>query len=116
MNDTKKAIQVFLGDLKEHVETRIDISSLVATEKSAEILSTLITKGALFILFFLVLIFCSLGLAIYVGDRLQNLTAGFLWVGGGYAVLAIICILLKETWLKTPILNSLIKQLFKDEK
>ncbi|MFN0275628.1 MAG: hypothetical protein ACKVPJ_07780 [Chitinophagales bacterium] len=116
MNDTKKAVQIFVADLKEYVDTRVDITSLTATEKSAGVLSTLITKGALILFLAFAIFFGSLGLAIYIGYSSGNLTSGFLWVAGGYAIIVIVLLIVKDSWLKTPILNALIKQFFTDGK
>ena len=116
MSESRKVVEEFYDDLKDYVNTRIDLASLKTTEKAAEVLSTLITKSAFMILLFFAVFFGSVTLGFYIGMQRDSLVQGFLFVTGGYFVLVLLLLIIKDTWLKNPLLNIFIKQLYKNER
>ncbi|MBC8046864.1 MAG: phage holin family protein [Fimbriimonadaceae bacterium] len=116
MEETKKDIEKFYDDLRDYLNTRIELASLITAEKAAGALSTIITKGTFIFVLLFGLIFGSIALALYIGQARDNMIEGFLFVAAGYFIIGIFLIVVNHQWLKKPILNSFIKQFFNDDK
>ncbi len=113
MSEVRQAFEGFFDDVRDYVNTRVDLATFLATEKAAEVLSSLVTKGALILVFIIGFIFLNISLSLYVGTLINSAAVGFLIVAGFYILVGIILIVIKDTWLKNPILNSFIKQMHK---
>lgn len=113
MEEEKSGIQTLLDHLKEYLETWMDLLTLKASEKIAAILAGLISRLLLLIIFLFFLLFGSLSIAFCISDYYHNTYLGFLVVTAAYFLLGIVFWIIREEWIKRPILNGLIKQLFK---
>jgi hypothetical protein len=69
------------------------------------------------ILVILVLFFVNLNIAIalLLGDLLGKAWLGFVLIAGFYACIGTIIYLFRNKWIKTPVSNSIIELLLKDE-
>jgi len=100
-------------EAKKYVEIKYKIAKLDATEKIAVVSSFLLAFFIILGLAFAMIFFFSAALAFYLGKIWDSLPLGFLCVAGIYALLMILVLLVKEKMIKTPILHSVIKIMFK---
>lgn len=97
--------------IKEYAETRFDLVVLNAQDKFTNILSSLVVSATGIVLGLFVLLFASIGAALWLGECLQSSFLGFFCVAGFYLLVAIIVILNREKWIKMPMINSLLKKI-----
>ena len=99
----------------EFVETRIDIIKLQAAEKISSLFAIITTYVILSLLFTFFLLFGSMAAAFALSAWLGKAYAGFLIVGGFYLVISCWIFAKRETFLRKPILDAIVRQLFKEK-
>ncbi|MEO6547517.1 MAG: phage holin family protein [Ferruginibacter sp.] len=95
----------------DYVETRIDLLKLKAINKSSEVISSLVAVIAIIIAATVAVLLLNIALALWVGDLLGRAYLGFLVVAGIYLLLALLIHFFKDTWLKGPVSNIIIKKM-----
>lgn len=115
MEKTFAKIDELVVHTKAYMNNQIDIVKLNAAEKGSKIMATVITMAISFLVFGLCIVFASFALAFVFAKLTGELYWGFLIVAGIYFLLGFFLWLLREKLLRIPILNALLKQLFKEE-
>lgn len=101
---------------KDYIKTNVDLFALNVADKTSSFASGtvfyifLATLGVFFMLFF------SVGTAFALAPLVGGLHISFFCLAGFYLLLAVIALLMKDKWIKTPVANCIIRQLFKDNK
>ncbi len=105
-----------MGDhIKEYVNNRIASAKLNIAEKSSKILANLVAVVVVLVVLFLFVIFASVALAYAFAKLTGELYWGFLIVAGIYLLLGLAVWALKEKWIRLPMMNAMLQQLFNDE-
>lgn len=110
-----KGIEEFIEKLKEYFNTRLKLGRLTLIEKCVLVFAGLITDGFVVIFLILAFLFISLGLGFYLSELLGNSFAGFFIMALFYFVVALIIYLTKDKHLEKPIIESMLKKIFKDD-
>lgn len=77
--------------------------------------TTMILKFALIAIgLMMVLLFCSVGVALAIGNALDNYAFGFLLVGGMYFIFSVLLFLIKDKIVEGPILEKFSDIFFND--
>lgn len=113
MEQIKTTPKVFIAQGKEYLKMRADLAMLQATDKASEAISNIVIYSLLGLIGWLVILFASFALAYALGDLFDNTFLGFLSVFGIYLAIGFLLYVFKETWLKVPLVNMLIKQFLK---
>ena len=100
---------------KEYAENEVDIIKLTVAEKSSALFANMVAGMLAVLVFFLVIIFLGIALAMGLGAWLDKPWAGFLIVAGTYLLLGIVIWSIREKVIRIPVMNALIKELFKDD-
>jgi cytochrome c biogenesis protein CcdA len=108
-----ESIKTLIDKSKDYLETKIELTRLKTIDKSADILSAVVVTIAMFFISFLLVLFISLALALYLGKILGAYHYGFFIVGGIYAIILLLIYVKREKWIKTPIANELISKMLK---
>lgn len=113
MEKEKNSFEALFEKANDYLETRIELTKLKAVDKASDFVSSLTAK--LIILFFIVIIllFASIATAFLIGNATGGLQYGFFIVAGFYLLLVLLLYIFRRQWLKTPILNSIIKSMLK---
>jgi hypothetical protein len=106
-------MEEFIDNTKDYIDTRIKLAKLTLIEKGALIFAGLVSHVLGLIFLVLAFLFCSLALGFYISELLGNTYGGFFIVSLFYLVLAIIIYSIKDKYLEKPIVNSVIKKMFK---
>ncbi|MDP4267257.1 MAG: hypothetical protein Q8880_07470 [Bacteroidota bacterium] len=114
MKEDKPVFTNLIEHIKDYINTRIDIIQLNSSGKLANILSGLITNLILVFIVLFFILFASICLGIYISQCYNNLLYGFIVVTMLYAGLGLIFIVIKEKYIKRPLVNNFIKQFFKE--
>lgn len=99
-------------NVKEFVDTKLDIIKLQAIRKGAPVISSIIVAVALLFLGIFILMFLSFSAAYAISDATDKPFLGFLVVGGFYMLLAGLVLALKNKLLTLPIMNSMLESLY----
>jgi hypothetical protein len=110
-----KGVEELIEKIKEYFNTRLKLGRLTLIEKCILIFAGLITDGFVVIFLILAFLFISLGLGFYLSELLGNSFAGFFIMAIFYFILALIIYLTKDKYLEKPIIETMIKKIFKDE-
>jgi membrane protein implicated in regulation of membrane protease activity len=104
-------MEPILKKAEEYVENRIEIVRLKTIGKSSEIISSVLSHLILVIIIGISLLILSIGIAFWIGHLMGEIYAGFLIVGGFYAIVGVLLICFRRKWLKQSIEDLLVKKL-----
>jgi hypothetical protein len=101
---------------KDYVKTNVDLFALNVADKTSSFASGtafyfVILSISIFFMFFM-----SVGAALGLASKVGGLSTAFFLVAGFYFLLGLLAWVMKDKWIKTPVANRIIKQLFKDDK
>ena len=112
----KTHVENLFAHTREYLDTRINIIKLTAVDKGSSAVSAAAVYLGLAVISFFFLIFLSIGAALGISSALESSYAGFLIVAGIYLLLGVLLYVMQDKWVKTPIVNAMIKSIFKEEK
>jgi phosphoglycerol transferase MdoB-like AlkP superfamily enzyme len=113
MADDATSIEKLLDHVGEYSSPSIELFKLHAIDKSADVISTLVSNLAVFIMVALSLLIINIGCALWIGKLLGEAYYGFFIMGGLSGLLALLLHIFRQQWIKYPISNSIIKQMLK---
>ncbi len=108
--------QDFSFRLKEYVNTKIRLTTLLITEKLASALPTIFSYVVMIFLFLIAFIFISIAGAVYLGQILNSLPIGFLIVAGFYLLIGIIFKYTFKNMIEKPFSDIIISSILKEKK
>ena len=111
MENQSSPVDSLIERVKIYVETRIDLLRLKAIDKSSSFLSLLVSMIVVILMSFIFIMLLSVGVALLLGEMLGKTYYGFFIVAGFYLLVGILLFAFLNKWLKTPIANSMIKNL-----
>lgn len=111
MENQSSPIDSLIDRVKIYVETRIDLLKLKAIDKSSSLLSLMVSMIIVILMSFIFIILLSVGVALLLGEMLGKTYFGFFIVAGFYLLVGFMLFAFRNKWMKTPIANSMIKNL-----
>lgn len=115
MTDNATPIATLFEHAEDYGKTRLKLFKLNAIDKSADVVSSLVSRVAVLIMVALSIIIISIGASIWIGKKLGDSFYGFLIIGGFYAFVALLLHVFRHQWIKYPISNSIIRQMLKEK-
>ena len=115
MEEKKTPVEVLLERGQAYIKTSVQLFKFKTTDKAAEITSNLASGLIILILITLLFINLNIGIALLIGDLLGRIWLGFLILSGFYGVVGILIYIFRNSWIKKPVSNAVIKQLLKEE-
>lgn len=109
MEDNSTQIGSLIEKLTEYSKTSYELFRLKSIDKASDVISSLIPKVIVFVLFASFMLFFNLGLAFWLGTILGSNFYGFFIVAGFYAVTGVVMHIFMHQWLKKVINNFIIK-------
>lgn len=110
MEDQESLIESLIEKGEQYGKTTIELLKLKTLDKSADVVSTLISWAIVIVLYVLFFLILNIGLALWIGELLGKSYFGFFAVAGFYAFLALIFGVFREQFIKSPVNNSIITQ------
>jgi hypothetical protein len=110
MDEQSGSIESLIEKGEQYGKTTLELLKLKTLDKSADVVSNLVSW--LIVLIFAVLFFLilNIGLALWLGELLGKSYYGFFVVSGFYALLALIFGIFRKQIVKNPVNNSIITQ------
>lgn len=113
MNDNATPITTLFERAEDFSKTSIELYKLKLIDKSADIVSSIVTSMVIFSIVALSLLIINIGMAFWIGKLLNDIFYGFFVIGGFYAILAIVLTIFRKQWIKNPVSNSIISKIMK---
>ena len=108
-------VEKLADHFKEYVNTKIASVKLNAAAKTSQMISNLVARIIVSIVFLLFILFASIAASLAISEWIGKSYSGFLIVSGFYLLATIIIWKGRERLLRLPIMNAMIRQLFKKE-
>ena len=115
MEEKKTPVEVLLDRGQSYLKTSVQLFKFKTTDKVAEVLSNLTSGLIILILITLLFVNLNIGIALLIGDLLGKIWLGFLILSGFYGLAGILIYIFRNSWIKKPVSNSVIKLLLKEE-
>lgn len=97
-----------------YYKTSLELYKLKLIGKTAEIASTIVSRGAVIIALCLFFVFASIGLALWLGDVLGKSYFGFFCVAGLFIVTGLVIYYFLHNYVKQKMSNGLIAEFFNE--
>ena len=111
MDNKTTSAETLLANIRDYIETRINLLKLKAIDKSSGVISSVASVAFIVILGFIFILLLNIGIALLLGSLLGKAYYGFFILAAIYIIIGIILYNSRDKWLKTPITNSIIKSL-----
>lgn len=115
MEENTKIESVF-QHMRHYLETRLDLFILNSSDKASDIISSIASVLLIAVSMVFVLLFLSIGAALWIGHSYGETSMGFLIVGIFYLVISIVLYIFRYSFIKLPVINKFLKALNYDEK
>ncbi len=115
MIDHANPIETLIERAENYSKTTIELFKLNAIDKSADVVSSLVSRLAILMTVALSIIIINIGLALWIGKLLGNTFYGFFIIGALYALISFLLHVFRHQWVKNPVSNSIIKQMIKEK-
>ena len=115
MNDNATPIASLLEKAENYSKTTVELFKLEVIDKSADVVSSLVSRLAILLVVALFILIINIGLALWIGELLGKSYYGFFIIGGLYGIVAIVLKAYRHPLLKYPVSNSIINQMLKQK-
>lgn len=105
----------FVDHIREYVDNRVSSVKLQAAERSSKVVSDLSAIAIVAALMLVFVIFLGMGAAYALSGWIGETYAGFLIVAAIWLLIAILVWVNKESLLRLPIMNKMLKEMFRNE-
>ena len=111
MEDKNNFIEPLLERAESYGKTSYELLKLKAVDKTADLTSTIISRGAAVLMLYMFIVIVNIGIALWLGDLLGKSYYGFFCVAGFYAIIGGVLFFFMHDSIKKRVSNSLISQM-----
>jgi hypothetical protein len=112
METIKDKAEELTDDIGDYIETYYKLKVLQLTDKAANVASVSLASIMILVLGFFFMLFLGIGLGWWIGERLDNMVAGFCIIAGIYAVLIVIVLVLRKNLILPYLRNLFIRKAY----
>ncbi len=98
---------------KDYINNQIELKKLTAVQGAVKAIGGVVSCLILVVVGIFFLVFLSISAGLYLGEVLSSMYLGFLTVALFYLVIAIILALISKSYIQNPIVNMLIRKIFR---
>jgi len=110
--EEKSKIDSLTSHVKEYAEESFNLLLINMYEKTSRMISGA-TAFLIFAVFgIIVLLFASIGLALWVGRLLEEPFLGFFIVAAFYLLVAAFIYSMRDKWIRLPVINSVLRSIY----
>ena len=96
---------------ENYAKTSFELYKLKTINKSANVVSTLVSRGIAIVFFSIFIVTANIGIALWLGDLLGKSYYGFFCVAGFYGITGVFIYFLFHNSIKRAVSNSFVSQL-----
>jgi Putative Actinobacterial Holin-X, holin superfamily III len=115
ITDHKSRLEDLTRHVMEYLDTRWDLLVLEITEKGLAAASSIVTGLILTVFGGIILVFVSIGTAIWIGQRMHNPIAGYFIIAGFFVVLLVLVLAFAYNYVRTVVANAVLESIKDDE-
>jgi hypothetical protein len=115
MDEVFERIETISAQLKAYANARIEAARLEIAEKVSGLFSNLIAGVIVALVFLIFFLFFNFSIAYLLAELTGKTWVGFLIVAAFYLLVAIVVWAARERIIRIPVMNSILKVLFKEE-
>lgn len=108
MNDNVTQIEMLFDKVEDYGKTAIELLKLQAVRKSADVISSMVSKVVVTISVALSILILTIGIALWLGKITGESYYGFFIIAALYLLLALLVYIFRKNWIKIPLKNNLI--------
>lgn len=97
--------------IESYAKTSITLFKLSSIEKSADVVSSLISRITIIVIASLFILFANIGVAFWIGKSLGEYFLGFFIVSGFYIILLAFVFIFRYKMIKKPISDMMIRKM-----
>ena len=116
METAANHIELLYEKVKEYTETSLELYKLNAIDITADVVSSLVSRIALVLVFSLFTLFVNIAISLLIGNLIGSYYLGFLIVSGFYLIITIFIYFFSNKFIKIPITNLVIAKLLKSRR
>jgi hypothetical protein len=113
MENNATTIEMLFERAENYTKTTVELARLNVVDKTADVVSSLISRIAVSIVFAMFVFLVNIGLSLWIGELVGKIYYGFFIVSSFYLLIAIILYIFKNEWIKMPISNFMIVKMLK---
>ncbi|TDD75481.1 hypothetical protein [Flavobacterium caseinilyticum] len=113
MENKATTIEMLFEKAEDYTRTTVDLVKLTAVDKTADVMSSLLSRLAVSIVFVMFALLVNIGLSLWIGELLGKTYFGFFAVSSVYLLIAIVLNIFKDEWIKMPVSNFIIVKMLK---
>lgn len=110
MENQASLIETLFEKTEHYTRSSVELYKLKAIDKSADVISSLVSRLAVVVFITLFFPVLNIGIALWIGEMLGKFYYGFFIVAGFYALVGMVVYIFRKRWIKTPVQNSIITQ------
>ena len=100
---------------EQYSKTTFEVVKLKTVDKTSDIISSLAVSLIMILIVAIFTLFINVGIALWIGEIIENYALGFFIVSVFYLLLGIIVYFNRKNLIKTPVENLIIKKLLKSD-
>ncbi len=112
MSTPKSLIELLFEKIEEYGITTFELTKLKLLKSTVLIAPSLFSRLIVILVIFVFTFILSIGIALLLGDLLGKLYYGFFIVAAFYLVVGIVLHFNLHKWIKKPVADSIVKQIF----
>jgi hypothetical protein len=112
MDQLKAQAENLTEHVKEYVETYLKLGVIKTTDKATGFAAVSIMGILVCFLSLCILFFLGIGVALWLGEVMNNIKAGYFIVAGFYILITVILVAFRETLLFPLVRNFIIKKVY----
>lgn len=113
MDNRATTIEMLFEKAEVYTRTTVELAKMNAIDKSADVLSSLLSRLTVIIVVAMFALLLNIGLSLWIGELLGKTYYGYFAVAGAYFILAIVINSFKDEWIKLPVSNFIIIKMLK---
>jgi len=113
MEENANIIESLIERTTEYGKTSFELIKLKALDKTSDVVSSFVPNSIVAVFYLSFLLFCSFGVALWLGEILGTIYYGFFVVAAFYGITGIFIHLFMHKWIKRVVGDSFVKQVLK---
>jgi ABC-type multidrug transport system fused ATPase/permease subunit len=113
MESTLNRMEPLFERAEKYGKTSFELYKLKTISKTAEVVSTFVSHGAVIIVLSMFLVFASIGVALWLGGLLGTIYLGFFCIAAFYIMLGVVLYFFLHRTIQRKISNAIISQVLK---
>jgi phosphoglycerol transferase MdoB-like AlkP superfamily enzyme len=111
MTETNTPIEILIEKVENYGTTTMKVLQLKLIRTTSETFAMVLSQIIIYLAIGVFFLFCSIGLAFWLGELFGKIYYGFLAVGSFYGLIGLMIYLFQNTWFKIPFQNIFIDKL-----